>query len=121
MTDDYAIKMIKEIIREKIASTPYHYDEEVKDNVYEDMRTVNELLALNKHIMQKFEYVDKYKWHVMTGIEDMDEYPKISDWVEIRKSSAYQDIVIGKYAIDWFDINGKYIDDKDVIEWRYIS
>ena len=55
MTNEEAIKMFKAIIMAEIERLPHHYDEEVDDDVYDDIKRVNELLQLNKIVCEALE------------------------------------------------------------------
>ena len=55
MTNEEAIKMFKAIIMAEIDRLPHHYDEEVDDDVYDDIKRVNELLQLNKIVCEALE------------------------------------------------------------------
>ena len=55
MMNEEAIKMFKAIIMAEIERLPHHYDEEVDDDVYDDIRRVDELLELNKIICEALE------------------------------------------------------------------
>ena len=48
MTNEEAIKMFKAIMMAEIDRLPYHYDAEVGEDVYDDIKRVDELLQLNK-------------------------------------------------------------------------
>ena len=55
MTNEEAIKMFKAIIMAEIDRLPYHYDEEVGEDVYDSTSKVNELLQLNKIVSKALE------------------------------------------------------------------
>ena len=55
MTNEEAIKMFKAIIMAEIDRLPYHYDAEVDDDVYDDIKRVDELLQLNKIVSKALE------------------------------------------------------------------
>ena len=55
MTNEEALEMFKAIIMAEIERLPHHYDEEVDDDVYDDIRRVDELLELNKIICEALE------------------------------------------------------------------
>ena len=55
MTNEEAIKMFKAIIMAEIDRLPYHYDEEVGEDVYDNISRVNELLQLNKIVSKALE------------------------------------------------------------------
>ena len=55
MTNEEAIKMFKAIIMAEIYRLPHHYDEEVDDDVYDDIKRVDELLQLNKIVSKALE------------------------------------------------------------------
>jgi hypothetical protein len=55
MTNEEAIKMFKAIIMAEIYRLPHHYDAEVDDDVYDDIKRVDELLQLNKVVCEALE------------------------------------------------------------------
>ena len=55
MTNEEVIKIFKAIIMTEIDRLPHHYDEEVDDDVYDDIKRVDELLQLNKIVSKALE------------------------------------------------------------------
>ena len=55
MTNEEVIKMFKAIIMAEIDRLPHHYDEGVDDDVYDDIKRVDELLQLNKIVSKALE------------------------------------------------------------------
>ena len=55
MTNEEAIKMFKAIIMAEIGRLPHHYGEGVDDDVYDDIKRVDELLQLNKIVSKALE------------------------------------------------------------------
>ena len=123
MTNEEAIKMFKAIIMAEIYRLPHHYDAEVDDDVYDDIRRVDELLQLNKIVIKALEKADKYRWHDLR--KNPDDLPEaIGDGYE----SDYVLVMTG--TPEWNSWEQAYYHhdkrlwstyEQNVFAWRYIE
>lgn len=123
MTNEEAIKMFKAIIMAEIDRLPYHYDEEIGEDVYDSTSKVNELLQLNKIVCEALEKADKYRWHDLR--KNPDDLPEaIGDGYE----SEYVLVITG--TPEWYSWEQAYYHHgkrmwstygQDVFAWRYIE
>ena len=122
MTNEEAIKMFKAIIIAEIDRLPYHYDEEVGEDVYDSTSRVNELLQLNKIVSKALEKADKYKWHDLR--KNPDDLPEADEY----GCSDYVLAMIG--TPEWNSWEQAYYHhgkrlwstyEQNVFAWRYIE
>ena len=123
MTNEEAIKMFKAIIMAEIDRLPYHYDEEVGEDVYDNISRVNELLQLNKIVSKALEKADKYKWHDLR--KNPDDLPEA---IGGGYESEYVLVMIG--TPEWNSWEQAYYHhdkrlwstyEQNVFAWRYIE
>jgi len=50
MSHEEILTLVKQLISEKIESLPSHYDDEVKEMIYDDISEVDKWLKVNKEI-----------------------------------------------------------------------
>ena len=123
MTNEEAIKIFKSIIIAEIDRLPYHYDEEVDDDVYDNIERIDEILELNKIVIKAIEKADKYKWHDLR--KNPDDLP---EGFEGGYESEYVLVMIG--TPEWNSWEQAYYKhdkrmwstyDQNVFAWRYIE
>ena len=122
MTNEEAIEMFKAIIMAEIDRLPYHYDEEVGEDVYDDTSKVNELLQLNKIVSKALKKADKYRWHDLR--KNPDDLPEADEY----GCSEYVLVMTG--TPEWNDCEWAYYNhdkkewstyEQNVFAWRYIE
>ena len=123
MTNEEAIKIFKSIIIAEIDSLPYHYDEEVDDDVYDNIERIDEILELNKIVIKALEKADKYRWHDLR--KNPDDLPEA---IGGGYESEYVLVMIG--TPEWNSWEQAYYKhdkrmwstyDQNVFAWRYIE
>ena len=122
MTNEEAIKMFKDIIMVEINRLPYHYDEEIGEDVYDSASKVDELLQLNKIVSKALKKADKYRWHDLRknpdDLPEADEYGR-SEFVFVMTGTPEW------YSCEWayyhHDKKLWSIYEQDVFAWRYIE
>ena len=123
MTSEEALKMFKSIIIAEIDRLPYHYDEEVDDNVYDNIERINEILELNKIVIKALKKADKYRWHDLR--KNPDDLPEA---IGGGYESEYVLVMIG--TPEWNSWEQAYYKhdkkmwstyDQNVFAWRYIE
>ena len=123
MTNEEAIKIFKSIIIAEIDRLPYHYDEEVDDDVYDNIERIDEILELNKIVIKALEKADKYRWHDLR--KNPDDLPEA---IGGGYESEYVLVMIG--TPEWNSWEQAYYKhdkrmwstyDQNVFAWRYIE
>ena len=123
MTNEEAIKIFKSIIIAEIDRLPYHYDEEVDDDVYDNIERIDEILELNKIVIKALEKAEKYRWHDLR--KNPDDLPEA---IGGGYESEYVLVMIG--TPEWNSWEQAYYehdrrmwatDDQNVFAWRYIE
>ena len=123
MTNEEAIKIFKSIIIAEIDRVPYHYDEEVDDDVYDNIERIDEILELNKIVIKALEKADKYRWHNLR--KNPDDLPEA---IGGGYESEYVLVMIG--TPEWNSWEQAYYKhdkrmwstyDQNVFAWRYIE
>ena len=122
MTNEEAIKMFKAIIMAEIDRLPHHYDAEVGEYVYDDTSRVDELLQLNKTVIDALKKADKYRWHDLRknpdDLPEADEYGR-SEFVFVMTGTP-----------EWYSCEWAYYHhdkklwstyERNVFAWRYIE
>ena len=122
MTNEEAIEMFKAIIMAEIDRLPHHYDAEVGEDVYDDIKRVDELLQLNKIVSKALEKADKYRWHDLR--KNPDDLPEADEY----GCSEYVLVMIG--TPEWNSWEQAYYHhgkrlwstyEQNVFAWRYIE
>ena len=123
MTNEEAIKIFKSIIIAEIDRLPYHYDEEVDDDVYDNIERIDEILELNKIVIKALEKAEKYRWHDLR--KNPDDLPEA---IGGGYESEYVLVMIG--TPEWNSWEQAYYKhdkrmwstyDQNVFAWRYIE
>ena len=123
MTNEEAIKIFKSIIIAEIDRLPYHYDEEVDDDVYDNIERIDEILELNKIVIKALEKADKYRWHDLR--KNPDDLPEA---IGGGYESEYVLVMIG--TPEWNSWEQAYYKhdkrmwstyDQNVFAWRYVE
>ena len=123
MTNEEAIKMFKAIIMAEIDRLPHHYDAEIGEDVYDDIKRVDELLQLNKIVSKALEKADKYRWHDLR--KNPDDLPEA---IGGGYESEYVLVMIGIPEWDHWEWAYYHHDKKlwstyeqNIFAWRYIE
>ena len=123
MTNEEAIKIFKSIIIAEIDRLPYHYDEEVDDDVYDDTSKVDEILQLNKIVSKALEKANKYRWHDLR--KNPDDLPEA-----IGGGDEGEYVLVMSGTPEWSSWEQAYYKhdrrmwstyDQNVFAWRYIE
>ena len=122
MTNEEAIKMFKDIIMAEIDRLPHHYDAEVDDVVYDDIKRVDELLQLNKIVREALKKADKYRWHDLKknpdDLPEADEYGR-SEYVLVMTGTPEWNSWEQAYYHHDKKLWSTY--EQNVFAWRYIE
>ena len=123
MTPQEAKEKFKAIIMAEIDRLPHHYDAEVDDYVYDDIRKVDELLQFNKIVSKALEKANKYKWHDLR--KNPDDLPEA---IGGGYESDYVLVMIG--TPEWNSWEQAYYHhgkrmwstyEQNVFAWRYVE